>query len=172
VILTGPEIAREVAAGRIHIDAFDASGIEPNSYGFHLGREILRYRTDCLDAYAAPGEERTVMGEDGMVLLPGNFYLGVTRESMGSPNYAATLYARRSVSTLGMWIQFSAPLGHCGAVFPWTLEIQVAQAMRVCPGMLIGKIAFWAMQGDLVRYDGKYTGSETVVSSRLSHELR
>lgn len=47
-----------------------------------------------------------------------NFRLGGTMEAMGSAHYAATLYASRSVSTLGVWIQFSAPLGHSGAVFP------------------------------------------------------
>jgi dCTP deaminase len=172
VILTGPEIAREVALQRIQIEDFDPARIEPNSYGFRLAPEILRYPTGCLDAFIEPAEERTVMTPEGMVLLPDNFYLGATREAMGSPHYAATLYARRSVSTLGMWIQFSAPLGHCGAIIPWTLEIKVAQPLRVFPDMLIGKIAFWAMQGDPIWYKGKYSGSDTVVASRLSQERR
>lgn len=33
MILTGREIAAEVAAGRIHISPFDPSRLEPNSYG-------------------------------------------------------------------------------------------------------------------------------------------
>jgi rifampicin phosphotransferase len=34
VILTGSEIAREAATGRVYIDPFDPSQVEPNSYGY------------------------------------------------------------------------------------------------------------------------------------------
>ncbi|WP_079051838.1 hypothetical protein [Streptomyces regalis] len=72
------------------------------------------------------------------------------------------------MSTLGVWIQFPAPLGHSGAIFPWTLEIAVAAPVRLFPGMVIGKLAFWAMQGGPVGYAGKYSGSSSAVPSRLS----
>jgi dCTP deaminase len=168
VILTGSDIHREVLAGRIHIDDYDPERVEPNSYGFRLAREIITYDTDEIDLRDPVASHTTVMDDDGMVLERGRFYLGGTMEAMGSPYYAATLYACRSVSTLGMWIQFSAPLGHSGAMFPWTLEIATACAIRVYPGMIIGKLAFWSMQGDPVGYHGRYAGSESAVPSRLS----
>jgi dCTP deaminase len=170
VILSGPEILSEVRAGRIHIDAFDPERVEPNSYGFRLAGDILQYEQEVLDCYEPPRSRRFRMGSEGLVLQPGRFYLGGTVEAMGSPHYAATLYACRSASTLGIWIQFSAPLGHSGAVFPWTLEMKVAHPVRVYPGMTIGKIAFWAMQGEAMGYDGKYTGSASAVTSRMSLE--
>lgn len=37
--------------------------------------------------------------------------------------------------------------------------------------MVIGKLAFWAMQGQPLLYDGKYTGSTAAVASRLSEDL-
>lgn len=172
MILTGPEIARGVAAGEIRIDDFNPERLEPNSYGFRLAPEILRYEQCELDSFIKPPVSLYVMGDDGFVLEPGRFYLGSTVEAMGSPCYAATLYACRSVSTLGMWIQFSAPLGHCGAIFPWTLEITVANRLRVYPGMVIGKLAFWRMQGDPLQYDGKYTASTSTVASRMSHDAQ
>jgi dCTP deaminase len=168
VILTGRDIHREVLAGRIHIDDYDPERLEPNSYGFRLAREIITYTDDVIDLHSPAASRTAVMGDDGMVLAPGRFYLGATMEAMGSPWYAATLYACRSVSTLGMWIQFSAPLGHSGAIFPWTLEIATTCAIRVYPGMIIGKLAFWSMQGDPVGYEGRYTGSESAVASRMS----
>ncbi|MER7986040.1 deoxycytidine triphosphate deaminase [Streptomyces noursei] len=170
MILSGPEILSEVRAGRIHIDDFDPERLEPNSYGFRLAEDILWYDDDVIDCFTPPKAQHLTMGPEGMVLEPGRFYLGGTMEAMGSPHYAATLYACRSASTLGIWIQFSAPLGHSGAVFPWTLEMKVAHPVRVYPGMLIGKLAFWAMQGDAVGYLGKYTGSSSAVASRLSLE--
>jgi dCTP deaminase len=170
VILTGPGIHSEVLAGRIHIDDFDPTRLEPNSYGFRLGSDIVWYDEDVIDCFQPAGTVRRLIGADGIVLEPGRFYLGGTMEAIGSPHYAATLYASRSVSTLGIWIQFSAPLGHSGAVFPWTLEITVAAPVRVYAGMVIGKIAFWTMQGEPRSYAGKYTGSTSTVASRLSLE--
>jgi dCTP deaminase len=170
VILTGSEICREVLAGRIHIDDFDPARLEPNSYGFRLAADLIQYREDVLDCFEAARTVRRTIGPEGVVLEPGQFYLGGTMEAMGSPHYAATLYASRSVSTFGVWIQFSAPLGHSGAIFPWTLEITAAAPVRLYSGMVIGKIAFWAMQGEPRGYAGKYTGSTSAVASRLSQE--
>ncbi len=168
MILTGAEIAAEVAAGRITIDGYDPRRLEPNSYGFRLGSQILSYDTDTLDCALTPPSRQERIGAAGMVLQPRRVYLGSTVEAMGSPHYAATLYASRSVATLGLWIQFSAPLGHSGAMFPWTLELSASQPVRVYPGMVIGKIAFWTMTGQAASYAGRYAGSTTAVASRLS----
>jgi dCTP deaminase len=170
VILSGTEIALQVRAGRIHVDDFDPARIEPNSYAFRLAPEIIWYEDDIVDAHEPPKSHQVLMEPEGFVLEPHRFYLGGTMEAMGSPHYAATLYANRSTATLGIWIQYSAPLGHSGAIFPWTLEIKVAHPVRVYPGMIIGKLAFWAMQGRSARYDGKYVGSTSPVASRLSEE--
>ncbi|WP_175407868.1 deoxycytidine triphosphate deaminase [Streptomyces sp. TRM64462] len=172
MILSGPEILAEVRAGRIHIDDFDPERVEPNSYGFRLADDILWYEQDAIDCFEPPAATQVKMGPEGMVLEPGRLYLGGTMEAMGSPHYAATLYACRSASTLGIWIQYSAPLGHSGAIFPWTLEIKVAHPVRVYPGMVIGKLAFWSMQGEAAGYDGKYTGSRSAVASRFSLDAR
>ncbi|MEU3165742.1 hypothetical protein [Streptosporangium sp. NPDC006930] len=172
MILTGAQILAEVEVGRIHIDDFDAERLEPNSYGFRLAEDILTYEKKVIDCYELPEAVHTTMGSDGTVLEPGRLYLGSTMEAMGSPHHAATLYACRSASTLGIWIQYSAPLGHSGAVFPWTLEIKVAHPVRVYPGMIIGKLAFWTMQGSAINYDGRYTGSSSAVASRFSLDFR
>lgn len=168
MILSGKEIADEVRRGRIQIDGFDPDRVEPNSYGFRLGNTFIEYQDEVLDSYQAPTTVTTVAGPEGVVLKPNTLYLGSTMEGMGSDCFAATLYASRSLSTLGVWIQYSAPLGHCGASFPWTLEIKVSQRTRLYPGMVVGKIAFWAMLGEKTLYDGRYLGSSEAVASRLA----
>lgn len=168
MILTGAAIAEQVSTGTIIIEPFNPEFLEPNSYGFHLGRSIIQYADDELDVNRAPNAITTDIANEGLVLQPGRLYLGSTAERMGSMNHAATLHARLSTSLLGMWIQYSAPLGHCGAVIPWTLEIRVAQPVRVFPGMLIGKIAFWEMLGEPLIYEGRYRDSGDVVASRLA----
>jgi dCTP deaminase len=167
LLLTGTEIERERQRGVITIDPFDPECVEPNSYGFHLGASLITYPEDVLDPSRVPTTETLTMGPEGNLFEPGRLYLGVTAERMGSTEHAATLYANRSAATLGVWIQHSAPLGHCGAVIPWTLEIRVAQRVRLYPSMLIGKIAFWRMQGEPVSYAGRYGASDTVVASRF-----
>jgi len=168
MILTGDEILRQVRAGRITISPFHPEQIEQNSYGFRLGSELVRYRADVLDPLRERAlESRMSIPPEGYVLEPQQFYLGHTLECMGSEDYAATLYARRSVSTMGMWIQFSAPLGHTGAIIPWTLEITVTHPIIVYPGMLIGKIAFWRPQGRCTQYSGRYVGSVSAVASKM-----
>jgi dCTP deaminase len=171
VILTGGQLRTEVEAGRIVIDPIDWRCIEPNSYGFRLGPELICYEDRVIDASQEPTQRRWTIPPDGATLEPGRLYLCSTLETMGSDHYAAMLYARRSVSTLGIWIQFSAPLGHTGAIIPWTLEIRVAAPVVVYSEMRIGKIAFWKTLGEGTSYRGKYSSSRTVVGSRLHQEL-
>ncbi|MFD8249682.1 hypothetical protein [Nocardia sp. NPDC059691] len=170
-MLTGPAIATAVRRGDIVIDPFDPAGLCANSYAFHLGAELLHYTPSergVLDPRTDTPTESTLIPDTGFVLQPGRLYLGVTREAMGATSYAATLHACRSVSSLGLRIQLSAPLGHCGAVMPWTLELRAAMPVRVYPDMTIGKIAFWPMQGRPVQYSGRYTGSDGAVRSLMA----
>lgn len=172
MILSGKEIQSEVRVGRITISPFDTRYIEPNSYGFHLGSKLLTYDDAILDCRALPNQREIEIPNSGYLLKPGRLYLGRTIETMGSPFYAATLYARRSTSTMGMWIQFSAPLGHTGSMTPWTLEITVVHPVIVYAEMLIGKLAFWKTLGVRHGYQGKYSQAIDVMASRLSLEHR
>lgn len=171
LILTGSELIKELKLGGIHISPCDLERVEPNSYGFTLGSRLLVYADDELDAHLRPRSSEIGIPEPGIVLMPNRLYLGETAETMGSEYYAATLYANRSTATLGMWIQCSAPLGHTGAIIPWTLEIRVTQPVRVYPGMPIGKIAFWSTRGERERYQGHYAGSTGVRASTLATEF-
>ncbi|WP_067577785.1 dCTP deaminase domain-containing protein [Nocardia terpenica] len=170
-MLTGPAIHTALRRGDIVIDPFDVTGLCANSYAFHLGDDLLRY-TPPVDGVLDPRIDipavSTPLPGTGYVLRPGALYLAATREAMGATCFAATLHACRSVSSLGLRIQLSAPLGHCGAVIPWTLELRAAMPVRVYPGMTIGKIAFWPMYGHPRLYTGRYTGSGGAVRSLLA----
>ncbi|MFE4196408.1 deoxycytidine deaminase [Paenarthrobacter sp. NPDC056912] len=167
MILTGRQIDHERSLGRLVIEPFLPERLEPNSYGFTLGDTVMTYADTVLDPRSEPRILEEVISADGYEFLPGRIYLASTAERMGSDNYAATLHARLSTSLLGVWIQYSAPLGHAGAIIPWTLEIKVERPVRLYPGMLIGKLAFWKMHGPAQTYDGKYTGSQGAMASRI-----
>ncbi len=170
MLLTGNEIHQEVKRNAITISDFDARNLEPNSYGFRLGEDLIVYDETEVDGMGARRTTSVKIPEDGYMLDPDRFYLGHTYETMGSTHYASEIYARLSTSALGMFIQTSAPLGHTGAIIKWTLEIVVAQPVIAYPKMLIGKICFWENSGAVQGYSGRYAGCQTVVPSLLSAE--
>lgn len=172
-MLTGAAITAAVASGDLVIDPFDPDRVCANSYSFHLGKELLRYPTgQTLDAHTDTVVGTTPIPDSGYVLRTATLYLASTAETMGSNSFALTLHACRSVSSLGLRIQLSAPLGHCGAVIPWTLELRAAMPVRVYAGMTIGKIAVWPMRGRPSHYFGRYRGSTGAVRSLLAADCR
>ncbi len=166
--LTGEAIAAEVARGRIIIDPFQPDQIEPNSYGVRLAPGFMRYADAALDARRRPTAVPFVLPPEGAVLEPGIMYLAHTLETIGSAHYAMTLDAQPAASEVGLWVQFNAPLGHIGAIIPWTLEIAAVHPVRIMPGMLIAKVAFWMPVGEIAGYRGRYAGSTGAVASRLA----
>ena len=137
MILTGPEIRKQVEAGRIVLSPFDSARLNPNSYNYRLAPELLLPHDDrCM---MLPGE--------GMVLRPRTLYLGSTVEVIGSSHYVPTLIGRSSIGRLGIFVQISADLGNLGPAHCWTLEITVVQHVRVYPGMVLGQVCFWVPVG-------------------------
>jgi dCTP deaminase len=172
VLLTGPEIVRQQRTGTIVIEPFHPEQVEQNSYGFRLGHRLLDCGARVFDTrQPLPEATPVTIPADGLILQPDRLYLGETLEIIGSEQHACELYGTLSVAALGVWIQVSAPLGHTGAIVRWTLEIRVAQPIRVHPGMLIGKVAFWEVSGEVVPYRGRYANSVAVTQSRLCREL-
>ncbi|MER5756029.1 hypothetical protein [Streptomyces sp. NPDC002088] len=54
------------------------------------------------------------------------------------------------------FLQISADLGQLGACHSWTLEMVTVQPLRVCAGMKIGQVSFWAPEGHPQPYRGYY----------------
>ena len=166
MILTGDSIFAMLKEKRIVIEPFCESYLEPNSYAFHLGEKLLEYSEEVVDARQTSATREVLIPEEGLILEPGRFYLGHTLERIGGVTFTSELFANRSISTLGIWVQTSAPLGHVGSVIRWTLEICVAQSIRVYAGMRMGKICFWGNLGRISPYEGRYVKSTSVVASK------
>jgi dCTP deaminase len=167
MILTGSAIVQAVRAREIEIDPFDLVFLNPNSYNFHLFREIIR-----ID----PAVQRSITGDTftiddrGILLEPGKLYLAATEEVIGSSKYAMTLLGRSSMGRLGLFINITADLGHAGSVSRWTLELTVVQPLRVYGGMTLGQVAFWSQCGLPSEYFGCYWGDLKPVACR-DHRL-
>jgi dCTP deaminase len=173
MILTRSAISAALATGDIVIEPFDEERLSPNAYDWRLGERIRMCDTD-LDAAASTPFTELVIPPEGMVLLPGRLYLGVTHERTHSERYAQMINGDHTVGGLGIWVHVSAPLGHVGHAIRWTLEIRVARPVRVYPRMTFGKIIFLATHGPLASYQHmgrKYTDTTDIDISRLYEEL-
>ncbi|MCM2580246.1 dCTP deaminase domain-containing protein [Streptomyces meridianus] len=159
MILTGSEIERERANGRITIEPFTPEQVNPNSYNFRLGKTLRVYQDMPLDARRTNDFEEVEIPDDGYVVEPGRLYLAHTIEVLGSEHYAPTFAARSSVARLGLFINLSASLGDIGYTGQWTLQLYSMNRVRVYPGINIGQMMWWRPQGKIVLYDGKYQGS-------------
>jgi dCTP deaminase len=151
MILTGPEICREVSAGRITISPFSGEQVNPNSYNYRLGPHLLMINKSGL-----PHGERLDLNAGPVMLQPGRVYLGHTSEVIGSASYVTMLNGRSSIGRLGMFLNFSADLGQLGPAHQWTLEIMVIQPLVIYPNTKIGQATFWRPLGWTVGYEGEY----------------
>lgn len=171
MILTGPEIMSQVEEGRIVIDPFDESNVNPNSYNFTLGPTLHCYRDFPLDPRRVNECEEIEIGGDGYVLQPGRLYLGHTVERLGSNHFAPTYSARSSVARLGLFINLSASLGDIGFVGQWTLQLVPTHPLKVYAHMRIGQMMFWKPKGEILLYDGKYQASEGPQRSQIYRDF-
>jgi dCTP deaminase len=160
MILTGTEIEAERAAGRITIEPFSLDLVNPNSYNYRLGQNLL-VKTD------SGGWDSVVIPPEGYVLNSRRLYLGSTYEKLGSKNYAMSLIGRSSIGRLGLFLQVSANLGHVGAYHSWTLELVAAQPIRVYPLMRVGQISFWSNEGIGVPYTAGYSRFDAPTASEF-----
>lgn len=148
MILSGLKIKEEVKKGNITIEPFNEKLINPNSYNYRLGEELLELTDEIIDP-KKPCEFKTIkLTKEGYVLKPNRLYLASTVEVIGSKEYVTQLIGRSSVGRLGLFLQVTAPLGHVGCNHCWTLELKCVEPLRVYPNMKIGQVTFWKLDGD------------------------
>ena len=168
MILSGPEIARQVALGRIRIDPFDESRAGPNSYNLRLHDRLLVYTADELDMRIRPETEELVIPREGLVLRPGRLYLGRTVERTATEHYVPMLEGRSSIGRLGITVHVTAGFGDIGFDGCWTLEIQCVHPVRIYAGVAVCQIYYHEIAGEIQLYHSrKYQHSDEILPSLL-----
>ena len=156
MILSDKRILDEIQQGNIVIDPFDREALGSNSYDVHLGKFLATYTSRILDARKHNQIEEIVIPEEGYVLQPNTLYLGVTEEYTESHAHVPFLEGKSSIGRLGIHIHATAGKGDVGFCNTWTLEITVAQPVRVYAGMPIGQLIYFEVDGDVIRrYNSK-----------------
>jgi dCTP deaminase len=155
MILSKNEIDRQVRAGRIRIAPYDASRLNPVSYNYRLGTELIE--VPCDEEWYKEELVTAIIPKDGYLLRADQLYLANTEEEIGSDHYVVSLTGRSSIGRLGLFVQISADLGNLGASHRWTLELHCIQPIKVYPRMTIGQVSFWRPAGKSYHYSGVYS---------------
>jgi dCTP deaminase len=163
MILSDKRILDEIEKGTIKIEPYDRDCLGSNSYDVHLGKWLAKYDDEVLDARKHNRITYFEIPEQGFILQPMIFYLGVTEEYTETHAHVPFLEGKSSTGRLGIDIHATAGKGDVGFCGHWTLEISVKQPVRIYRGMPIGQLIYFPVDGDIqVKYNqkknAKYSG--------------
>lgn len=150
MILTDQHILENIEQGFIKVEPFRRECLGSNSYDVHLGKTLAVYEDKTLDARKHNKIRTFEIPEEGYVLKPEEFYLGVTLEYTETLKHVPFLEGKSSVGRLGIDIHATAGKGDVGFCNYWTLEISVKQPVRVYAGMPIGQLIYFDIKGDVL----------------------
>ncbi len=154
MILSDNSIREEIALGRIIIEPFDDSCIQPSSVDLHIDRFFRVFRNHNLAVIDVKEnqEELTELVEidpdASFILHPGEFVLGSTKEKVSlSSDLVARLEGKSSLGRLGLLIHSTAGFVDAGWSGYLTLELSNVATLpiKIYAGMKIGQISFLKM---------------------------
>ncbi len=149
MILSDKAILEAIAEKHIVIEPYDRNALGTNSYDVHLSRHLATYEGKVLDAKKHNTVRHFEIPNEGHVLEPGTVYLGSTLEYTETHRHVPFLEGKSSVGRLGIDIHATAGKGDVGFCNHWTLEISVAQPVRIYAGMPIGQLIYFYVEGDI-----------------------
>ncbi|MDA7979869.1 MAG: dCTP deaminase [Pirellulales bacterium] len=171
MILSGHEIRRHLGE-RIHIDPFDESQLNPNSYNLTLHDELMVYEEVVLDMRKPNRVRRLEIPEEGLVLQPSQLYLGRTVERTETDGFVPMIEGRSSVGRLGLFVHVTAGFGDVGFRGYWTLEMFAVQPVRIFANVPICQIFYHELTGNFTEYaSDKYQNNHDIQPSMLFKEL-
>ncbi len=163
MILSDTRILEEIEKKTILIEPYNRNDLGSNSYDVHLGKHLAIYKDHQIDAKKHNEIEHFDIPDEGFVLEPGRFYLGVTEEYTETHAHVPFLEGKSSTGRLGIDIHATAGKGDVGFCGNWTLEISVKVPVRVYAGMPIGQLIYFPVEGTIeIPYNkkkgAKYSG--------------
>ena len=181
MLLSDRDIKAELAAGRVALDPYDESMIQPSSIDVRLDkffRTFENHRYPHIDpAEDQPDLTREVapIGDEPFILHPGEFVLGSTYEVVSLPDdVAARLEGKSSLGRLGLLTHSTAGFIDPGFSGHVTLELaNVANLpIKLWPGMKIGQLCFFRLSSAAehpygsAKYGSRYQGQRGPTPSR------
>lgn len=164
-ILTNEAIFKEIDKGNIIIKPFNPDNIGPASIDLHLGNYFRRFShthkvlpiKDDVD-YKIYTEKIFVSDEEGLILLPNETVLAITREHLTTASHiGGWLEGRSRFARLGLLVHVSASFMQPGLSNKQVLEIMncSGRALELYPGTKICQFIFQYCSGSAV-YQGQF----------------
>lgn len=193
-VLSDGTILSLVEAGRLTIEPWDASLVQPASIDLRLGdsfRVFHNHRTSAIDLRDPPRDltEEVVPAQgEPFVIHPGEFVLGRTLEWVELPDdVLARVEGKSSLGRLGLIVHATA--GFVDPGWRGTLTLEFANLTRIPiklrPGLPIAQLSFMALdrpalrpygspglgshyQGQTAATESRYEGASSPGSSAMS----
>lgn len=187
MILSDRDLRAEIAGGRIIIEPYDESCMQPSSIDIKVSNLFRVFRNHSA-AVLDVKEDLTGLTDlievpmDGVFMLhPGEFVLGSTLERVGVPNdLVARVEGKSSLGRLGLLIHSTA--GFIDAGFDGHVTLELANVanlpITLYPGMKIGQVSFMRMTSPADKPYGsgaqgsKYQGQRGPTPSRYFENFR
>lgn len=181
MVLSDRTIREELASGRLVIEPFDETLLQPSSVDVRVAAEFRVFHNnrrayiDVKDANDDLTEIVAIPDGEAFILHPGEFVLGSTAERVALPDdLVARLEGKSSLGRLGLLIHSTA--GYIDPGFDGTITLELSNVARlpisIYPGMAIGQISFLQMTTPVDNpYRGKYQGQVGPTASAFHREF-
>ena len=181
MLLSDRDILAEIDNGRVVLDPFERSMIQPSSIDVRLDkffRVFDNHKYPHIDPAADQSDlirEVSVERGEEFILHPGEFVLGSTYERVTLPDdVAARLEGKSSLGRLGLLTHSTAGFIDPGFSGHVTLELANVATLpiKLYPGMKIGQLCFFRLSSPAEnpygseKYGSRYQGQRGPTASR------
>jgi dCTP deaminase len=185
VIFSDRTIKEAIADGRIEIDPYEESYVQPSSVDLRVDRFFRvfeNHKYPHIDPRSHQPDLTTeveVAGDEPFILHPGEFVLGATLERVRlAVDIVARLEGKSSLGRLGLLIHSTAGFVDPGFDGYLTLELSNVANLPIAiyPDMKIGQISFYQMTTEAEHPYGsaetgsKYQGQRGPTASRVHQD--
>ncbi|AFR09041.1 MULTISPECIES: dCTP deaminase [Nocardiopsis] len=181
MLLSDRDLNKQIDAGRVRIDPFDPSLIQPSSIDVRLDR-FFRVFENHKYPHIDPSAEQPDLtrlvetdGDEAFILHPGEFVLASTYEVVTLPDdIASRLEGKSSLGRLGLLTHSTAGFIDPGFSGHVTLELSNVATLpiKLYPGMKIGQLCMFQLTSPAERpygsaaYGSRYQGQRGPTPSR------
>ncbi len=181
MLLSDRDIRSHIDTGRIALDPYDATMIQPSSIDVRIDRYFRlfdNHKYPVID----PAEDQPdltrlieVAPDEPFILHPGEFVLGATFEQVTlADDVAARLEGKSSLGRLGLLTHSTAGFIDPGFSGHVTLELSnmATLPVKLWPGMKIGQLCFFQLSSPAEKpygsaeYKSRYNGQRGPTASR------
>ena len=154
MLLSDRDIRAAIAAGRVTLEPYDATMVQPSSVDVRIDRYFRvfeNHRYPHIDPSVEQAELTRLVEPDGdepFILHPGEFVLGSTYEVVSLPDdVSARLEGKSSLGRLGLLTHSTAGFIDAGFSGHVTLELSNVATLpiKLWPGMKIGQLCFFRL---------------------------